>query len=350
MGRKRLLLGYTLILTALVWASGLFIPSYNVESTILFESEFPGDAADWQAELPELISITSTAVAIRAYASSRHKLTYVCPELGEQTHKTFRITADISLLEQGVTNASSSVLGFWFVDNEGVIVRYHNVGIMPGRYEQIAAAKTVEWPEGATGCVFGLIANAGGPSISITSGRVETVIPNLAYQIAILFIALLFLLYACFLIYLALQKLTFRQLILPVMLMALLVLGVTMTGPLLVKYIHPLFFGVLSILGIGVADVTGNRTAFDWVFKFGHVLVFMLLALCFFAVQRRIRAAQTWILSMLLLIAIASEGLQLHVPDRGASTIDVLINCVGIALAWGGVLLFRTTRNIRQNI
>ena len=126
-----------------------------------------------------------------------------------------------------------------------------------------------------------------------------------------------------------------------------------MTGPLLVKYIHPLFFALLSLLGIGAADVTGNRIVFDWIFKLGHVWVFMSLGLCFFALQMRLRAGLVWILSMLLMIAIASEGrsfmFQIALPVLLTFCLFVcLFDCIGIVLAWAAVMLFRAIRNLRQ--
>ena len=332
---KKLALCVMFILTFLIWFSGSFIPAYQHEAPILFELNFPGSAAAWQVDAPELTAVESGYLSIRGGPESVHKVSVNCPELSVPAKtKKIKISANVAFTEAGSIPGRTSVLGFWFIDDESTIINYHNISIMPGRYTDTLSSKVVEWPKAATGCAFGLIAHAGGPTITVTDGLVEAVSPNILYQASVALIAFILFLGSYYMICWALQQLTAFQILVTAILASVLIVGVVVSGSSLTKYIHPIYYGVMSLFGISGDDIAGNRTAFDWVFKLGHVIVFALIAFCVFIVRLRINAGLVWALAMLLLIAIASESVQLHVQGRGASLMDVMFDCMGIALGW----------------
>lgn len=78
-----------------------------------------------------------------------------------------------------------------------------------------------------------------------------------------------------------------------------------------------------------------------------NVLVYLplgLLVSALLAPRMRMRAAMVWVLAAGLLASLAMEVLQLFVPNRVASNIDIISNGLGAML---GGLLFRATQNHR---
>jgi len=341
---------FLILITAVVWVSGTLISPYKVHNKFMFATGFPGAVDTWIPEAPDYSLVTDTAAQLRAHPSITIKLVKDCPSGSERlTASEYKVSATGTLIETGSIPNSTAVVGFWFLGNDNSIVEYHNIHIQPGRYDTFSSHKVVSWPTAAVACVFGLISNVGGPTISVTDGSVDAVSANPVYKSALVAMGLLVLIFVLDVLYFAVRKLSVLQFLLPLVLVVSLVVGIALNGPLLVKYIHPILNWGMVLLSSMVGGVGENRMALAWIFKLGHGVLFFIISLCFFSIRMVLHTNHRIMLLSLLVLAVASEGLQLHINDRGASFIDILFDWAGVLAAWALCLAFRKKKNGTNN-
>jgi len=326
---------FAFALTLSIWLTGHFIPQFNSVQSILGTDQFPGKAADWQAQNSEYFKHNPSSVILFANESARNKLTKKCPEVKVSNNKLkVRVSTNVKIIEEGKISGRNSVVGFWFINSQNKVDSYRNITFHPGRSRETIGFRVIDWPATAVGCKFGLITKAGGPTIELREASIEFVSDNQTYRFLIMALIVCLVLYVLYLIVVASRMLSFRQLLLPVAFIILLICGVMLASPFIAKYFHPPFLWIIESLQPIFWGVDKNRTALSWIFKLGHAVMFSFIAFCFFYLRKKINASRVTVLTMLVVLAAASEGLQLHLADRAASGSDFILDCLGILVGW----------------
>ena len=330
-----LVLSIASILTLLVCLSGYYIPKHKFEHTVWGEHEFPGGPKYWRSRLPDGFDVKPSSVILYGDEAIQNSATYPCPIFAESAKEIgIKVAATAKLIKPGVDKSALSVVGFWFVNDNQSRISFGSVHISPGRLNEQSSFRVFYWPKTAVGCELVLIAHKGGPTIEISKVSIDSVSHNSIYQISSLIILLMLVCYIVYLLFLAFKTVSLVHFVLPTILISAMVGGAMLTGPFIVEHLHPTLIWITGYLEPLLGDMPGNRTLLGWLFKLGHLILFFLIALYFFSVRRYFNVSNTTILYMLLLLAVASEGLQLHLQDRGASVTDIAFDWSGIVLGW----------------
>ena len=102
---------------------------------------------------------------------------------------------------------------------------------------------------------------------------------------------------------------------------------------------------LLHALRTGIAAAAGgDERAANLVWESGHVITFALLAGALGGLRRQLRLERATLLAGLVGLALATEALQRHLPDRTPAASDLMANLAGIALGLACVELWRWCR------
>ncbi|MFK7857900.1 MAG: VanZ family protein [Granulosicoccus sp.] len=118
-----------------------------------------------------------------------------------------------------------------------------------------------------------------------------------------------------------------RKTLMLVGVVSFMILGILLPNSLRDSIVHPVF-DQLKALGLA-----GNSVALVHYYKAGHFLVFFLISLILFYTAKQLRISKTDLFGVLCVVAIATEGAQLHLFFRSTQPIDIFIDTAGIALA-----------------
>ena len=123
-------------------------------------------------------------------------------------------------------------------------------------------------------------------------------------------------------------------------------IGAIILGVLLPESINQ---GILSDLTTGVQRLMGEKFSIgqSLLFKIGHLVLFFLLTITLFLSNVTRFLSTKSLVTLIVLFAIASEGLQLHLFDRTTRLTDFFIDLVGVVLAIFLCLLIQSV--LRKN-
>ncbi|MFK8078789.1 MAG: VanZ family protein [Granulosicoccus sp.] len=115
---------------------------------------------------------------------------------------------------------------------------------------------------------------------------------------------------------------------------AFMLLGILLPTSLRDLVVNPIFD---QLKAIGLA---GNNLAMVHYYKAGHFLVFFLVSLLLFYNAKTLEISKLELFGVMALVAIATEGAQLHLFFRSTRPMDIVIDIAGVALA---LLVYRAT-------
>ena len=172
-----------------------------------------------------------------------------------------------------------------------------------------------------------LRAAPGAPTFTVHEGAVELVDAAPSHAVALASLGALVAAWLVVLHRFATARAVRAALVPPAAVALLIVVGVTLSSWSLRPLVAPLMLVAEARFGIERA-VTSIA-----LLKGGHAFAFFLLTLGLLALRERLGASRLALAAFAALLAIGSEGLQVHVAGRDASLVDVLVDTVGIAAA-----------------
>lgn len=337
-------------LTAFTWAIGLLDIQYKSETRLAFASGFPGDAKQWKlAGDPINITLTPESVRINR-VSEKHSYAmrqFPLPPEKDLLDRQLRVRGDISTLKQASTRKVNEVAAYmiWFQDQNGKTIQYMTVQALTGDFSEYRAERIVTVPSGARSFYTVLINRDSDGSFELTNANVTLVKATLLYQ---LIRPVVFVLWFC-LVLLAVSWLIlkggYKTGISIGIFLALTLIGVLMPESVTNNYIFPTYKKLTEALQLAHSEPLGIY------YKAGHFLFFFALSLMLIINRQQLRLSVWIILLLMLIFAVATEGLQLHLYNRSTRLSDIGIDIAGIALAilFGLCLPARNKNTIHTN-
>lgn len=319
-------------LTVATWAIGLLDIQYRTESTLAFESSFPGDTAAWKlGGDPSNISLTSSSVIIER-VSAQHSYAmrkYPLPPAEIPVDRQLRVRGDISTLKQASRTKINAVAAYmiWFQDENDDTIQYTTIQALTGDFSEYRAERIVGVPTNAHAFTIVLINRDSDGTFELTDANVASVTKTELYQ-NISFV--LFTLWLCMVVLSIVWLATRGGTKLGISVGAFLVLtliGVLIPESITSNYILPTYKALTEMLSLSHSEPLGAY------YKLGHFIFFFAVSLSLILNRHQLQLSVFILMLLLLTFAVATEGLQLHLYNRSTRLSDIGIDMSGVILA-----------------
>jgi VanZ family protein len=216
----------------------------------------------------------------------------------------------------------------WFLDDKQETIQYLTVQALTGDFAHYRAERIVSIPDAARYFVTTLINRDSDGAFELTDARVTVVSTSLLYRVIspLIFALWVGLLLAAML---WLLKNGGPQVGFPASVLLLLILtGVLLPESITTNHVLPAYQKVAALLSLQHAEPLGI------LYKVGHFLFFLALSFTLMLNRYRLRLSAPMVLTFMLVFALATEGLQLHLFNRSTRFLDIAIDLAGVLLAW----------------
>lgn|GEM_PF-5261212 len=342
-------------ITVLTWWTGTDALRFTDAAPIAFEGGFPGEPDNWtfsgrrgEIRLDEttLRFDGSKEPPDDARAGSAYR-TVDLASTNATGQQFLGVQGSVSVERKPSVRAAarSAALLVWFKDERGEPFDYHTIGLLRDvRGDGGTFARTVAVPERARQLVVALVGRHSDGSFTLREWSVDRFELAKFYpplRVALFLSWLVLVVVALRWAYRRSPGLLASSVSLP---LALTFVGVlapeNMQGP------------VLAIVERQLAALLdrSSLTPAELLFKGGHFLAFLVLSFPLFAFKRRIRLSMPSIAAVLVLLAVGTEGLQLHLADRTTRTSDIAVDVAAILCALLLTLLIDLGRRLPKGL
>lgn len=335
------------VVTAMTWATGLLDFKYKVESNVAFQNGFPGDISLWErAGDWSNVDIGDTLITVRrdteeqSYATRRFEL----PELESRSDYKLRVRGTIKTANYVKDPAGKQGAAFmiWLENDQGEFFRYLTVQEMKGAHDTYQAEKIISIPDAVRSFTLVLNSKESSSSYSLADASVEMISVTPLYRFASTLLIcswlLLFVICAKWLVKNASPVLSTTAAVLVVSI----VIGVMLPESALDNIVDPVF-GALASKFPAFTQLDAKA-----LYKIGHFLFFCVTSFVLMRNARTLPIKHTMLILLLLLLAVASEGMQLHLFNRTTRLSDLGIDASGILLGWLLASAFKKKRKSRR--
>jgi VanZ family protein len=326
-------LAVMVVLTAVTWAVGLLDIQYKAVATLAFENGFPGELSDWKpAGDPENITVSANSVRIdrNTDKQSYAMRVFPLPPAQDLAGRHLRVRGTLKTLSRATPIDPKRVAAYmiWFQDENQETIQYLTVQALTGDFPDYRAERIVSVPDNARFFVTALINRDSNGAFELTDADVTLVSTTVLYSLispAVFAGWLTLLLVAMFWMIRSGSK----KLGLSVSALLLLTfVGVLLPESITTLYLLPAYTKLSSILALENTEPMGH------LFKVGHFVFFFVLSNVLVLNRQTLRLSASLILSFMLVFALATEGLQLHLFDRSTRLSDIGIDLAGILSGW----------------
>ncbi|MGQ7846326.1 VanZ family protein [Granulosicoccus sp. 3-233] len=331
----------------LTWALGLLDIKYHLDGSVAFESGFPGDVSAWQrAGDWSNIDIEDDRISVTRETDNRSfaKRSFPLPVGEYPSSSKLRIRGTLETLGITETPADSDGRGaaymVWLQDADDEVKRYLTIQDLTGERERYEAERIVSIPDDVAAFTLVLNSRDSGNSFSLTNASVDLISITPIYKAGILLLVIAWLaIFAMGAIWI--YKRGSRTLfITSSLLITGIIVGVMLPETATVGVVDPAFKTISHL--IPAFDLEAAHSTY----KIGHFLFFLLISLVLGWHARSLPASGVILVLLLFLLAIASEGMQLHLFNRTTRLSDLGIDGAGILLGW---LLATTAVRMSRN-
>lgn len=346
----RLFLVALITLTGLTWAVGLMDIQYKSETTLAFENGFPGNSAQWKlAGDPHNLTLSSHSVKMervsdnRSYAMRQFPL----PATEKLLNRQLRVRGIITTIKQASRTRINDVAAYmiWFQNENEETIQYTTVQTLTGDFSEYRAERIVSVPTDARAFNTVLINRESDGAFELTDASVTLVEKTLLYK---LISPTIFALWAS-LVLLAVIWLIIKggyQVGIAIgVFLTLTLLGILIPESVTNNYIFPAYKKFAQTLSLDHSEPLGIY------YKIGHFLFFFVVTLTLIVNRQRVQLSIGLTILLMLIFAVATEGLQLHLYNRSTRLSDIGIDMFGVILAVvvGLSIQARTLKPIRIN-
>ena len=324
--------------TAAVWALGAIGDRYDVRPPLAFADGFPGPADAWlrHGEGANLaidargVDLTA-AVPGESYAKRRIELPAdESPATGPRARLLrVRSTSETLVAPAEDVPWQRPLVMVWVVDDEAgdTPVAYRTMAEVPGEPGTHPDERVIELPPGADSLWLTFQGRDSGGAYRLVDASVELVSPNRGRLEALALVAFA----SALLGVVGLAWLVRRGGRAVALALGLVVAG-TLVGVLVPESVST---GVLRHRLDDVAFTLPKlgRVEFRDLYKLGHFAFFFAGALVAFGARRRLGVSRTRLALLFATLAVATEGVQLHLFDRTTRGSDIVVDLAGAALA-----------------
>ena len=332
--------------TVFTWGTGMIDFGYDEGQVIGFADGFPGAAATWQTGGdPGSVTVSAGQVRIartgdqRAYAARRFALPPGLAQDGSLLRVSGRVTTLRKAGPQEPENIAALML--WFLDSAQQPFDYLTVRSLHGTEPCYEGARVVDVPDDAHHLVIAMLTRDSDGHFALTEASARQIATTSRFELVqgiLLGSWGLLLLTAG---YWVLWRIRWWTAALLLTLLAATFVGVLLPESATTGVLQPLYRRAAAVV-----SVSSDRPL-AVLFKLGHFGFFLAVTLVLLIVRSGIELRTITILQFMVLLALATEGLQLHLFNRTTRLSDIGIDLLGIALAWALVFGIQRWRSAR---
>lgn len=335
------------VCTLATWALGLSNAKYTQQAFIAFDNGFPGDIDLWQrAGDWSNVEFSDEKIKVNRTTdnTSFAKREFALPESSGKNSARLRVTGTIDT-ETYVEDSSDdpgAALMVWIQDSNEEVIKYSTISDLSGQLDQFKAERIVSIPADAVAVSLVLNSRESTSGYSLTDASLETITITPLYIGCISILILAWLLIFGIASYWVYKNLATKIAIAALTLLAGTVAGVLMPEGIAIPYINPL----LEFLGTSFAH--SDHALTEFAYKIGHFVFFFFVSLLFMLNSSSLPISKIQILLLMLLLAIATEGMQLHLFNRTTRLSDLGIDTSAIVFGWVISSIITSLKNRNQ--
>ena len=336
--------------TLATWALGLSSLKYKPESSIAFLDGFPGDSSQWQAAGDwSNVDIGEERITVHRESDDRSyaKRRFVLPE--------YPARADHQLRIRGVIQANNSITGnlsdtrgaaymVWLEGADGEIERYATVRDLAGDQQIYQAQRILAIPDSVSAIVLVMNTRDSEGSFSLIDASAEIVSVTTLYLALATVLLVSWLIVAAFAALWLFRYTSLRTALMTGLLGGAIVVGVLLPETITIPFVEPLFQRLAQWL-----PLAGTESG-EFTYKIGHFLFFFLTSLVLMRRTGAIPITRLQIACIMLLLAVATEGMQLHLLNRSTQLFDIGVDTLGILLAWAASMVLAPKRRRKTEV
>jgi len=257
--------------------------------------------------------IDKASLAVRTFA--------LTPSQDRAQHK-LKVTGRVNTITKKPANDSSGggAVMVWLQDDNDKVVKYVTVGKIDGLSDHYEVNRTIGLTENVTGFSFVLANKKTSAEFALVDASVWLVseLPTFSKaRIAIFLVWSIILLIVLYYLFTHGSKATFAAI---ATVISLIIIGVLMPETIRAGTVKPVYDFIQNLTGLAGDSVLA------YAYKVGHFIFFFLCTLLLL-LHRKTLQLRTWeIYLIVVLFAIATEGLQLYLLDRSTRITDLFID------------------------
>ena len=324
-----------IVVTVLTWTLGLLNIKYHLDGDVAFQDGFPGDVSLWQpAGDWSNIAIDDDRISVLRKTDNRSfaKHSFQLPDRENLSSSKLRIRGTLETLNMAESTVDSDGRGaaymVWLEDADGEVVQYLTIQNLTGAQARYQTERIVSIPDGVTAFTLVLNSRDSVNSFSLTDASAELISITPIYKAGIALLV-----FAWLVIFALSAKWIFKRgsrtlFITSTLLIAGIIVGVMLPETATVGFVNPVFQKISGL--IPAFDLEAAQSTY----KIGHFLFFLLVSIVLGLHAKSLHISGLMLLVLLFLLAIASEGMQLHLFNRTTRLSDLGIDGAGILLGW----------------
>lgn len=322
------------VLTLLTWIVGSFEFHFQTEYKFSFGNDFPGEHNLWETHGdPQNVLINDNGIRVQRLSpksSYAMRIFEIPPPVLYNDYKV-RVTGTVTTIKTASPNTQKNIaaLMIWFLDQNQQVVQYNTIEPLNANDAVIyEAERVVRVPENSRFLSLVLINRVSDGTFDLLDAEIHAVKTTNTYKIALATLLLLWsILLSTTIFWIARRSSPKSSVVIGFLLLTTLV-GVLMPETVTDEDVLRLS----EILTIAIPFV--QIESLTLIYKFGHFTFFFLVTLCLMTQRHALNLSSFTIMKLMLVFAVATEGMQLYLFDRSTRTTDIAIDASGILIAF----------------
>jgi len=314
------------IITAYTWVLGLLDFKYVKLESLGFENGFVSSLPDWKPSGGwENIEITDKFVGLRRNSAKKSfaTTTIALPANKLLPSTTLLVRGEVETVNRGEPVAYAEQAGYmaWPLDADKKPLRYLSVMNLTAEFPTHKGERIVGLTPDTKFLQLALVSRETNSEFNLIDTSIEYIVLSKSYQLASA------IMYLGWIIIFALASLwifrrsNFKTTMAIGIIFCAIVVGVLLPESISNAWIVPSYKSLLSTI---------SSKPIAYMYKIGHFLFFFVATAILIYKRNNLEIGLLYILLCMLVIAIASEGLQLHEFSRTTRILDILIDVSGV--------------------
>jgi len=311
--------------TLTTWVASQNITHFKQLGPVAFQDGFPGDLEQWSRRggWENILFKQDSIVVNRDIDKSSYAFrTFALTPSEDRAEQMLKVTGSVNtiLKKPATDNSDGGALMLWLQDESDKVVRYLNIGKLDGLSDNYEVSRIVALTDNITRFSLVLTNKQTSAEFALVNASVSllTEQPVFIKVRAAIFLAWsLLLVIALYYLYTHASGVMFAVI---TGVISLTIAGVLMPETISSGTVKPVYNTLQNMLGL-----TGDEIL-EYAYKIGHFVFFFLSTFILLLYRKQLRLPVWEIYFLVILFAIATEGLQLYLSDRTTRVSDLLID------------------------
>lgn len=322
-----------------LWAATVltFVISQNLnqfenQGAVAFEQGFPGDLEQWarRGGWDNVLFEPNAIVVNRIEDNAGYALrTFPLASSENRHHEKLRVTGSVNTLTKKAEDdlSDGGAVMLWLQDDSDEVVTYLNIGKLDGKQDSYEVSRVVNLTDDITRYSVVLTNKESTAEFALVDASVELLVEKpLFSQIRIVVLAVWAILLAIALRYLF-KRASLAMFAVVSAAIVLTIIGVLMPETWDSATIKPFYAKLQALTGL-----TGDAIL-EHAYKLGHFLFFFSITLMLLLYRKTLELPVWEIFVLMVLFALATEGMQLYLSDRTSRISDLIIDVSAVFIA-----------------